>query len=432
MAAATWLVLVPWTYLTRSRAEVDARLGRAGGGRDSEPASGGTSGAATSPSRIVIHGVSVGEITAAAELARHLAESPKSGPRAPAILLTVGTTEGLERAHQLAAELAADGIVVAVGWLPWDRPRALRQWLRRLDVCGLVLVEGELWPGLLAAAQGLGIPVLLASGRVYPRDVGAYRLIAWAFAPLLASLRLVAAQSLAEAGRFAAIGVPRQRLVVAGDLKADRAARLAAARDRATSKAEVVLAASTHAPEEAWLLAALPALRQTAPDVRLVLAPRHPRRAGALALQAAHRGWRTVVGAAPPADERWDVLVVDRLGCLDDLYDRAAVVVVGGSLARRGGHDPLAAASRGCALVVGPHVGHVRDAVDRLRRAGGLLTVDDVACLTATLADLLADPERARRLGTAARQAVADGHDSGGLIARALRAVTTGSSSPAD
>jgi 3-deoxy-D-manno-octulosonic-acid transferase len=134
---------------------------------------------------------------------------------------------------------------------------------------------------------------------------------------------------------------------------------------------------STHPPEEHRLVDAVIRLRDAVPGLRLVLAPRHIRRAWRLRRAIERRGCRVVswsrIDSEPAA---WDVLLVDEVGWLADIYACADVAFVGGTLAHRGGQNVLEPVSRGCPVVVGPHVEHIAPIVSALRQAGGIVCLE--------------------------------------------------------
>ena len=161
---------------------------------------------------------------------------------------------------------------------------------------------------------------------------------------------------------------------------------------------------------DAWLQA-----RRHCPDLRLILAIRHPPRgdevAGLLARHGIAFDRRSQGGAGG------DVLLADTLGEMDRWYAASGLCLVGGSLTDRGGHTPWEPAAHGCAILHGPHVGNFRDAYAALEGSGGALCVD-AAALAGQVIRLAGDPAQARRMGQAART-VLDDHagDPAALIA---------------
>jgi 3-deoxy-D-manno-octulosonic-acid transferase len=252
----------------------------------------------------------------------------------------------------------------------------------------------------------------------------------------------IAVQGEADRMRFLRIGAPAERLRIMGDLKMGAAAAGAGRYGSRPGRREeevlrswqealggerpLLVAGSTHAPEERWLLSALSELRGGAPGgPRLLLAPRRPERAAALCRMARRRGLSAHRFSAGPRNG-WDVLVLDEMGWLAALYGAGALAFVGGTLARRGGHTPIEAAAHGLPLLAGPHREHIAELAGDLERAGGLLGVRSTRGLASAWRALLADPAERLRMGAAARAVVADGEVIAARYARAVLAVAAG------
>jgi 3-deoxy-D-manno-octulosonic-acid transferase len=172
-----------------------------------------------------------------------------------------------------------------------------------------------------------------------------------------------------------------------------------------------LVAGSTHPGEEEVLIAAYTHLRRSSPELRLVIAPRHPERFAEVARLIAVKGFslyrrseRTVTheGDGPP------VILVDTLGELVSMYRFADVVFVGGTLAPIGGHNVMEPAGLGKLPVVGPHTFRTTEAVELLQARDALRQVADGEELVRVLAEVLGDPEALVRAGRRARQVVID------------------------
>lgn len=364
-------------------------------------------GAAVPPCRpgcLLLHAVSAGEMTAASALA---AEIERSAPE-QRILLTTGTSEGRLVAERLRETC---GAVEAVSFLPWDRPAAIRGWLARLSPSAVVTVEAELWPGLFLGARSLGIPVAVASGRLRPGEARRYALGLSVFRSVVEAVSWIGARTEEDRERFLAIGAQPARVEVTGDLKLDapapRAALPSGWEGHLADGPPLVVGASTHAPEEEILLAALDRLRGRGIEGRLALVPRHASRGAEVARLARRAGFETRVLSGPPG--RAEVLVVDVFGLLPALWPHAAVGFLGGTLAPVGGHSPVGAADAGVPLLAGSSLEGVRDVADALRLAEALVEVGRgkaVPELSAALAGLLSDEDDRRRRGEAGRRAL--------------------------
>lgn len=368
-----------------------------------------------------LHAVSVGETVAALPL---VAALRAARPSTPVVLSTV-TPTGQATARARAREAAA------VCYFPFDFAPVVR---RALDVVRprlVLLVETEIWPVFLLEAAGRGLPVGVVNGRISDRSFRRYRLALPLFRRCLRTLAFVGAQSAADAERFAALGAPADRTHVTGNLKIDQAAARqpggpdpdALERALALPPGPRLVAGSTHRGEEAALLAAFGRLRQETPELRLLLAPRHPERlpeVERLLAESGHRWARRSERPGLPGEPAPDVVLVDTIGELAALYGLADLAFVGGSLVPVGGHNLLEPAAHGRAPLFGPHVHNFREVARALGEAGGAVPVPDAGAFAETAARLLADPAGRAALGARARAVVEAGR---GATARTLRLV---------
>ena len=361
------------------------------------------------------HAASAGEV---AGLAPILESLYKKG--APAIVLTTTTRSGREAARALPC----------VAWAqlaPLDAWPFVSRFLTALKPRRLVLTETELWPTTLILAHRAGLAPALVNGRLTDKSLSRYRYISWLLAPALRALTVVAAQSEEDAVRFAALGVPRERVKVTGNAKYDRdvaPAANAAALARVTALGwqndPLFVAGSTHPFEEEMVLAAYLSARADVPRLRLVLAPRHLERAADAADLLAHAGLRLSRWSAAPESGR-DALILDEMGVLPSFYALARAAFVGGTLVKVGGHNLLEPASAGVPVLFGPHTGHIARPAELLSaHGGGGRRVRDAAELAERLTEFAKDETAARAAGASARK-VADGLR--GASARTLEAL---------
>jgi 3-deoxy-D-manno-octulosonic-acid transferase len=359
---------------------------------------------------IWLHAVSLGEMSAAAPLARALRL------RFPdmALVVTTATPAGRARAAALF-EGDAD-----IRFLPYDTPGAVRRFLKRTRPRAAIIMETELWPNLLRECERGGIPVLLASARLSARSVTRYRRFGSLFAGVFSKNLLVAAQSAEDAERFKSIGAAAEQTRVVGNVKFDvgvdaavveagRALRAAYAGTR-----PVWIAGSTHAGEEEQLLDAHASLLESLPNAVLLLVPRHKDRFAAVAELLARRGVkfgrrsRMANGeeaARLPSDS--PVLLVDTLGELTTLYASADAAFVGGSLVPIGGHNLLEPAALGLPVLTGPSHFNGKEVAQLLLARGAALEVKSAQDLVATLQRLLAQPAAREQIGIIGKEIIA-------------------------
>ena len=348
---------------------------------------------------IWIHAVSVGETRAAAPLVEELkARHPSHN-----ILVTHMTPTGRATGHEVFGDR------VERAWLPYDMGFAVRRFLAHYRPALGIVLETEIWPRLFEEAARESIPVVLANGRLSERSARRYArvpaLTRWAFANLAG----VAAQTDADAQRFAAIGA--RSIAVTGNVKFDLAVPDAMMRlgerfaERFGAGRTVWVAASTRDGEEALLLDAL-ARAAPPPAVLLVIVPRHPQRFDAVARLAEARG----LGVARRSEEApvaasTRVVIGDSMGEMLAYYAAADVAIIGGSLLAFGGQNLIEACALGLPVIVGPHTYNFAEAAESAIAAGAALRVADADAALQAAARL--DPERRREMGRHAREFVA-------------------------
>lgn len=308
-----------------------------------------------------IHAVSVGEVRAALPIVRALQAAR------PGAHLRISTTTATG-----ADALAAAGLGGLHAWAPFDAGSVQRRLLARLRPRVVVIMERELWPGLIRACIEAGIPVLVANARLSASSLNAYLRLPVAVRRQIFGGLQVAAQSLEDGTRFGALGVPAAAVRCLGNTKIDDEP---APGSTVIRRLDAWIAASTHAGEEIAALAAHRELLARGQARLLVLVPRHPERFEAVAqlvLQSGLAYGRWSQGARVP-DCATPVLLVDTMGALRALYAEVAVAFVGGTLVPVGGHSLYEPLLAGTPVVVGPHHEHVSSVLESAGAAVGLL-----------------------------------------------------------
>lgn len=346
-------------------------------------------------SRILIHGVSVGEVNACRELVRILAEGE---PRVD-LAIAATTPTGLRRAIELFEPPHA------VIQYPFDLSGAVERMLDRVRPDVVATIELEVWPHLVSACRRRGIPIVVLNGRLSERSFRGYRRVRPLVASMFAGLDRVLAQDQAYATRFAALGVPEDRLEIAGSMKWD-AARIEDRQQVAGAEAlgkelgidpdrPLVVAGSTAPGEPERLVASMP------DGAQLLCAPRRPEwwDAAAAAMPGCARRSRGERGSATGR------FLLDTLGELRAAYALADLVVVGRSFGRLHGSDPVEPVALGKATIVGPAMGDFQSTAGPLREAVGLVETD-LPGLAETIRSLLADEERRRSIAEAGRAVI--------------------------
>jgi 3-deoxy-D-manno-octulosonic-acid transferase len=364
---------------------------------------------------IWLHCVSVGETQAARPLARAILR------RFPSHALVVSTIT--LTGQRVALEVFRDD-AAAVFYFPFDWAWSVRRALDTINPSAVLIMETELWPRFLRECRRRGISVALVNGRLSEGSFRRYKLIRGFISRVLAGLDLALMQSETDAERIRALGLPPERVTVSGNIKFDSVAEPAdraltselSERFRLQDSRPLVVAASTHAPEERVVLESFKRLRAAHDDnePRLLIAPRHPERFAEVAALLDSSGLRWARRSSPREadDPMCDVILLDTIGELRAVYPLAEIVFVGGSIARTGGHNVLEPAALGACIVTGAHTANFTAIMRAFLEAEALVQLPPVSetnappALANVLGELLADDEQRRVIAERARAVV--------------------------
>lgn len=301
-----------------------------------------------------VHCVSVGEVQAAMSL---IQSARNSGYSEPIIISTV-TVTGREMANRLVSDMVDFHI-----YYPWDKRQFIRRVLDTLNPLGLVVMETEIWPNLLSELRERDIPTFASNCRVSDRT--------WKrFSSKLGSkygremynlFSLLFLREPEDRRRLAMLGIAEEKLYYVGDTKFDALLKRKSTTDTyqlketlcITSEDTVYIAGSLHPGEDEEILKAWKLLRQTGTHAKLILVPRHPERTSHVQ-SLFKQDWDTALMSEEK--QQWEVLVVDKIGVLFELYGIADVAFVGGSIVNKGGQNILEPVVWGKPIQFGPYM----------------------------------------------------------------------------
>lgn len=341
-----------------------------------------------------LHAASVGECRSALPLIDALLDQkPELN-----VLVTTATVTGAQivEAHRLSSSTSSATRILHQ-FTPYDIPRWNRRFLARWRPDAALLVESELWPGMIAACFRRGIPIAVINARLSDRSWRQWRRFRSLGGTMFARLDFVAARSAEDARRFQALGVPTCHTF--GDLKQSAPPPpvdkdVLAGLKRQLGGRPVFLAAATHPGEDEIIADAAGRMRRSYPDLLCIIVPRHPVRGTDIAARLGHAPRRALAQVPTATDSFW---IADTLGELGLFYRLATVAWIGNSLAAPGGgHNPFEAVRLHTPLASGPYVDNFKPAFARLE--GCIAIVKDSSTLADWGCALLADPARRERL----------------------------------
>ena len=263
-----------------------------------------------------LHCVSVGESQAARPLVAGLRK------RFPSHTIVVSTTTltGQRLARELFKNEAA-----RVFYFPFDWAWSVRRTLNKIDPAAVLIMETEIWPNFMRECGRRNIPVAIVNGRLSHQSFRRYKWIRTFLRRVLEDLKLAVMQTEKDADRIRRLGLAPERVFVSGNLKFD-AGSMPVARSLAdefrtrfelTDNTPLIVAASTHPPEERLMLDAFQhAHAASSKKPRLLLAPRHPERFAEVAalLERSKVSWTRRTFAPAANDATCEIILLDTIG----------------------------------------------------------------------------------------------------------------------
>ena len=284
---------------------------------------------------------------------------------------------------------------------------------RRFAPSSVLLLETELWFNFLREANKSGAKVAIVNGRLSERSYKRFGYLKNFMRRVLSYPDLALMQSNLDAKRLMALGMRATKLKVTGNMKFDQTvdddgvlATEFRTRFGISGDVPLIVAASTHDPEEKWLLEAFKRVWKSAAGTlpRLLIAPRHPERFRSVVdlIKGSGFGWARRSETASSRDLNAEVIILDSIGELRSALSLADIVFVGGSLIPHGGQSILEPAAAGKAIITGPHTSNFKVVVDEFLKQDALIQLSPSADseivdqLAAAISQLLDDPERRR------------------------------------
>ncbi len=345
---------------------------------------------------IWIHGASVGESLSILPL---IAELNKQQANLW-FLITTGTTTSAELMSRRLPENAIHQFV------PVDTPGAVERFLSHWSPSLGLIVESELWPQLIYRTKKHKIPLLLINGRMSKKSTKSWKRFPFFIQDLLACFKLVHAQSKQDYHHFQELGAPH--VIQSGNLKfsaeilsykqADIEELRGLIQDR-----PVWFASSTHKGEELFLAQVQKKLKDKIPNLLCIIAPRHPNRSPDIIDDITSTS--LIVSTRSKAEAirpETDIYLADTLGELGLFYELSPLVVMAGSLLRKGGQNLLEPARQNCAIICGPEMQNFEAICDEMVEAGAIIKLKNVNQLENQLLHLLTDKQECDQLATTA------------------------------
>ena len=315
-----------------------------------------------------INAVSVGEAQAAVSFMKALRNEGITCP----FLLSTTTDTG----RKMALDLAGGNDLFCHIYAVWDKKEFVAEVLERIEPIAFATVETEIWPNILAQCRKRNIPTFLINGRISDRT---WSKVSLPMVSHIAGLAfrlfdVITCRDEQDKSRLVALSVPADKIFVTGDSKLDELLRrkeqrqksIAEVREKiasyfATKPKKLIIAGSTHSPEEKIVFEIFARLKNTfGTNVKFLSVPRHPERVAEVMEIA--KGYSLTARRLSELEDKnsapndLDIIVVDKIGVLFDLYGASDIAFVGGSFVDKGGQNILEPLVWAVPTCYGPHM----------------------------------------------------------------------------
>lgn len=349
---------------------------------------------------IWVHAASVGEVKASIPLLKAMRASGKN------VLLTTMTPAG----RQYASTLDMKG--VSISYAPVDSILFTLYAMHRVKPSALVILETEIWPDLITSAALRKTDIVSVNARLSEKAFKEYMYMRPVMSFLLKSFKAICVQTQEDADRFIKLGAEKDGIHITGNIKYavtyPCAAPVAKSIKETFKNRQIIIAGSTHTGEEQIIANCLVSLKQHIKMPLLILAPRHLNRLneveGIISRSGLNHIKRSLIKPDIPSDD-YDVIILDTVGELADIYSIGDAIFIGGSMVPVGGHNLIEAVIHKKPVLYGIHTDTIKESVSMLDGNGGIMVHNEEE-LCSSIRDMLEHPDKTAELGERAFTAI--------------------------
>ena len=332
---------------------------------------------------ILIHFSSVGEFNLSQELIEKILESGKKEK----IILSVMTDTGFSVVNKKYSE----NDNVKVFYFPLDDFFVLRKIYKKYKIRKTIIIETEIWPNLYYFAAKNG-KLFIVNGRLTERKLKSYLKFKWFIRNTVNRAEKIMVQSDFDKKRYEKLGISENKIKVYKNLKysikyneiSDEKKKYYF--DTVLDKnKKIIVCGSTRPDEEKIWLEVLKRINQNN-EYQLVLVPRHLERIGEIEkiiLEKFSKKDYLLLTAIEKnkinleAENKKEIVIIDKMGILTDFYQLADFVFVGGTLVNIGGHSILEPLFYGKKPIIGKYFQNIEEIVRDLQELGFIEIVEN-------------------------------------------------------
>ena len=324
---------------------------------------------------IWFHAVSLGEVISSKRIVSDLLKNNE-------VILTVSTPTGLREAKKIY------GDNLTVVYSPWDLIFFVAKFFKKFNPVALIIFETEIWPSMIYVSSKNNIPIILSNARLSQTSFKSYLRFKFFILDTLNNFSLILAQSDNHLDRFRKMGIPSNKIKKVGSVKFDIKIQQNESIKRFDN---LILAASTHVGEDEIIAETFTKLKKEFDNLKLVVVPRHPERSKRIQKIFKENSINSEISSTLPGEFLYnDVVIINSVGMLNELYRMATISFVGGSLFKKyGGHNVVEPAINKCSFIVGPFMKNFEEVINIFKKEEACIQLSDSKDLYNKMKELL-------------------------------------------
>ncbi|MDP8260440.1 MAG: 3-deoxy-D-manno-octulosonic acid transferase [Candidatus Gygaella obscura] len=346
---------------------------------------------------IWIHAVSVGE----AKIAKVLYFMIKDKFPEKTVVISTVTRTGNKIVKSFIS--GSDKLI----YFPLDFSFIVKSFIKTINPNVFISIETEIWPNLFYFLNKNNTPIIILNGRISPASFMRYKVVRGLFKNVLKKVSLFCMQTQTDADRIVSLGADSEKVIKTGSIKFDIAIKedIYFKNSLGINEDELVfLAGSTHPGEELIIFNVFKNIKRQFPNLKLVLAPRHTERVETIEALLRNMDLSFIRFSAVSGKMNEDIIIVDIMGKLAQIYAAADVVFVGGSLIKKGGQNILEPAFFAKPIIFGPFMFNFSQISELFIKENAAKMVFNQEELYETVKELLEDNKKRFSLGLKAKE----------------------------
>lgn len=344
------------------------------------------------------HAVSVGEVNAIEALIKRFRQE---FPDYKIVLSTI--TQTGQQIAQNKLSKSVDSII----YFPYDFNFSIKSAVNAIKPKAVIIAETEIWPGFSHELNAQGIPLILVNGRFSPNSYKNYKKLKFFFKNILKNYSLILMQSEEYRKKIIDIGAQNNKVEVMGNLKFNITGILTDTeiielkKSLGLNNERVLIAGSTHQGEDEIILSVYNQLKEHFPDLKLIIAPRHPERNNHVLKLISGTEFKYGLRSNRDSFNDNEIILLDVMGELGKLYAASHIAFIGGSFSGTGGHNPLEAAVYKIPVLSGPTIFNFKDIYNYMTEHNSVIITKNEQELYKNINNLLIDQNKYNKISSA-------------------------------